>query len=152
MDRWRKQTLIVAGVVALAVVSALVIVFVMVSIVLVRGHDAAMRAGNEAATIQNMKTIAAVEAQFFNAHNRTFATIDQLARERMLSTKFKGEPVSADGYRLALKLNASATNYSLTADPVDDAHGRNHFYLEGSSTQIHQNAHGPAGPNDPANR
>ena len=47
----------------------------------VYGFKAAQRAGNETATIQNMKTIAAIEVQYFSIHNRTFATLDQLVKE-----------------------------------------------------------------------
>ncbi|HZI48540.1 MAG TPA: hypothetical protein VFD75_12145, partial [Pyrinomonadaceae bacterium] len=44
----------------------------------VMGWKAAVRSGNEAATLQNLKTIAAVEVQYFNTHKRTFGTFDQL--------------------------------------------------------------------------
>ena len=41
------------------------------------GWRAAIRSGNEAATIQNLKTIGAMEVQYFNTHKRTFGTFDQ---------------------------------------------------------------------------
>ena len=68
------------------------------------GWRAATRAGNEAATIQNMKTIAAVQIQYYNMHGRTFATFDQLTKEQFLSSKFAGNPPVADGYLYTLKL------------------------------------------------
>ena len=43
----------------------------------VYGWKAATRAGNEAATLQNLKTIAAVEIQYYNTHSRSFGTFDQ---------------------------------------------------------------------------
>src|SRR2546423_9316881 len=54
----------------------------------VYGWKAAQRAGNEAATLQNMKTIAAVEIPDYNTHNRTFGTFDQLIKAQMLTSKF----------------------------------------------------------------
>src|SRR6266852_287731 len=64
----------------------------------VYGFNAARKAGNETATQQNLKTIAAVEIQYYNTHNRTFGTFDQMIRERMLTSKFLGYPPIADGY------------------------------------------------------
>ena len=46
---------------------------------------AATRAGNEAATIQNLKTIAAVQIQYYNTHGRTFGTFDQLVNRLSVS-------------------------------------------------------------------
>jgi hypothetical protein len=114
-------------------------------------YRAAERAGNEAATIQNLKTIAVVEIQYFNTHDSTYATIDQLVREQMLSSKFAAHPPVADGYVLMLRLN-QPDNYSLAADPVDRSSGKRHFYLDSASQQIRVNPDRPAGPNDPENR
>ena len=108
----------------------------------------ARRAGNEAATIQNLKTIAAVETQYFNIHTRTYATFDQLVREEMLGRKFAGHPVIADGFVLTLKLDQQH-GYTLTADPQDRSSGKRHFYLDSASTRIRANQDGPAGPHDP---
>jgi type II secretory pathway pseudopilin PulG len=114
---------------------------------------AAQRAGNEAATIQNVKTIAAVEIQYFNTHNRTFGTFDQMVKEQMLSAKFAGNPVILDGYRLTLTLTAKTANltssYAVSADPRDESSGKRHFYLDSGSGQIHVNEDEPAGPEDP---
>jgi len=65
---------IVKGIIVAVV--ALIIVIALVAGALigagVMGWKAAQRAGNEAATIQDMKTIEAVEVQYYNTHNRTF--------------------------------------------------------------------------------
>ncbi len=107
-------------------------------------------AGNEAATIQNLKTIAAVEVQYFNTHKRTFGTFDELIKEQMVSSKFSGNPVSADGYVLELKLGGgSQSSYTITADPQDSSSGRNHFYFDSTSEQIHVNPDGRASASDP---
>jgi hypothetical protein len=141
-----RQKILIAAVafVAVLVMGVLGVFFV----VAWTGWKAAERAGNEAATIQNLKTIAAVEIQYFNTRDRTYATIDQLVREQMLSTKFAAHPPVADGYVLTLELT-KPTAYILRADPVDRSSGISHFYLDSEAMQIHRNPEGPAGPNDP---
>ena len=115
---------------------------------------AATRAGNETATIQNMKTIAAVQSQYYNTHGRTFGTVDQLVKEQMLSSKFDGNPPHADGYVLSMKVTpktpTSPTAYTLNADPDSDASGKRHFYIDSSDGTIHFNQDQAAGSNDPA--
>ena len=128
---------VLSTIIVLALVSAFSVTWV-----------AATRAGNEAATIQNLKTIAAVETQYFNIHTRTYATFDQLVREEMLGRKFAGHPVIADGFVLTLKLDQQH-GYTLTADPQDRSSGKRHFYLDSASTRIRANQDGPAGPHDP---
>jgi type II secretory pathway pseudopilin PulG len=121
--------------------------------VAVYGWRKAMKAGNETATIQNMQTIAAIEAEYFSLHNKTFATFDQLVAEKMVSAKFVGNPSVTDGYVLTLKLNASGMgpgpSYTLRGDPADGYSGEKHFYLDSSSPALHVNPDHEAGPNDP---
>ena len=131
----------------------LICLFIAVSLVLVSGHRAAERAGNEAATIQNMKTIAAVEIQYYNTHGRKFGTFEDLTREQLISGKFKGEPPIVDGYILTLTITPKAENtramYVLNADPEDNSTGTNHFFLDSSSIEIRFNPDRRAGSNDP---
>src|SRR5712692_5826883 len=119
----------------------------------VYGWKTAQRAGNEAATLQNLKTIAAVQIQFYNTHSRTFGTFDQMVKEQMLSSKFSGNPPIADGYILTLKVTpktaTSPTSYTLNADPQTDSSGTNHFYIDSTDSSIHVNATQAAGPGDP---
>lgn len=119
----------------------------------VYGWKAAQKAGNEAATMQNLKTIAAVQIQFYNTHGRTFGTFDQMIKEQMLTSKFEGNPPSPDGYIFTLKVTpktaGSPTSYTLNADPQTTGSGTNHFYLDSSDSSIHINATQPAGPGDP---
>ncbi len=119
----------------------------------VYGWKAATRAGNEAATLQNLKTIAAVEIQYYNTHSRTFGTFEQLVKEQMLSSKFSGNPPNVDGYVLNLKVvpktATSATSYTLNADPQDSGSGKNHFYMDSTDGSIHVNPDQSSGPNDP---
>jgi hypothetical protein len=117
------------------------------------GFRAATRAGYEAATLQNLKTIAAVEAQYFITHKRSFGTSDQLISEQMLNSKFSGNPAVVDGYvftlSLARKPDGASSWYKITADPQDESTGRNHFYLDSDEGRIRVNPDGQAGPTDP---
>jgi prepilin-type N-terminal cleavage/methylation domain-containing protein len=114
---------------------------------------AATRAGNEAATLQNLKTIAAVQIQYYNTHGRTFGSFEQMVKEQMLPNKFVGNPPNADGYVLTLKVTpktaTSPTSYTLNADPDSPNSGSRHFYIDSTDSAIHVNDAQPAGPNDP---
>ncbi len=142
---------IIIGVVLVAVLGLFVIGFVVGAAVV--GWKAAQRAGNEAAAQQNLKTIAAVEAQYYNTHSRTFGTIDQLIEEQMLTSKFSGNPPAADGYIFRLSIVprtlGQPSSYTLNADPQSAATGKNHFYIDSTSSTIHVNPNQPAGANDP---
>jgi prepilin-type N-terminal cleavage/methylation domain-containing protein len=119
----------------------------------VYGWRAAQKAGNEAATLQNLKTIAAVQIQYYNTHGRTFGTFDQLVKEQMLSSKFAGNPPITDGYVMTLKVTpktaTSTTSYTLNADPQDNGSGTNHFFIDSTDSSVHINQTQAAGPNDP---
>lgn len=119
----------------------------------VYGWKAATKAGDEAATQQNLKTIAATQIQYYNTHSRTFGTFDQLIKEQMLTSKFAGNPPIVDGYVLTLKVTpktaTSTTSYTLNADPQDNGSGTNHFYIDSTDSSIHLNQTQAAGPNDP---
>ena len=136
----------VAGLLALFVLGVL-------AGVAVYGWKAAQKAGDEAATLQNMKTIAAVEIQYYNTHKRTFGTFEQLIKEQMLTSKFLGDPPNRDGYVLTLKVTPSTSSqpsaYTLNADPQSWKTGRNHFYVDSTGASIHVNPDQPAGPSDP---
>jgi Tfp pilus assembly protein PilE len=142
---------ILAGIIAVVAIGVIVLCLLVGSAIY--GYRAAIRAGNEAATLQNLKTIAAVEAQYYQTHSRTFGTLHQLVSEQMLSRKFDGDPATADGYvwtLIALPGNTSlGSSYVVRADPLNREQGRNHFYLNSESNQIRVNAEQPAGPNDP---
>jgi hypothetical protein len=147
----RAKKIIIIAVVAIAIVPLSVLGVLGGAAAM--GWRAATRAGNEAATLQNLNTIAAVEAQYFITHSRSFGTLDQLIKEQMLSAKFSGNPIVADGYvftlSLARKPDGSSSWYRLTADPYDESTGRNHFYLDSDEGRIRVNPNGQAGPADP---
>ena len=152
----RAQKILIG--VALASVIGLIVIglILAVSLAAVRAHQAATRAGNEAATLQNIKTIAAVEVQYFKTHNRSYGALSDLVNEQLLSSKFAGKRGVADGYVFRLTLNidlmrepSAATSYTLSADPVDESTGRNHFYLDSTSEKIHVNPETSASASDP---
>ena len=118
------------------------------------GWKAAQREGNEAATQQNLKTIAAVEIQYYNTHSRTFGTLDQLIKEEMLTSKFSGNLPVADGYVFSLSVTPKTvsrpSSYTLNADPLSANTGRRHFYIDSESPTIHVHPDRTAGPGDPS--
>lgn len=141
-------------VIALSVVVGACVLFVLavISAAAIMGFNAATRAGNEAATVQNLKTIAAVEIQYFHTNNRTYGTLDQLITKQFLSAKFAGHPTLADGYVFTLSITRKpdgASWYKLTADPHDKSEGMNHFYVDSDNHGIHVNPARQAGPEDP---
>ena len=98
MPGWLKALLI-----AVVVLLTVAIIGVLIGGAVI-GFKAAQKAGNEAATLQDLKTIAAVEIQYFNTHNRAFGTFDQLIKDMNFDTRFSGNPPVADGYTFTLKL------------------------------------------------
>ena len=136
----------------LVLVAVMLVGLVLAGLVFVKAFSAwqiAMRAGNEAATVQNLKTIAVVETNYFYSHRRTFATFEQLVKEQMISSKFAGNPVTTDGYILTLTLTSEPPSFAITANPASAAEGSKHFYVDSVSHEIHVNSDKPAGPNDP---
>lgn len=113
----------------------------------------AVRSGNEAAAIQDMKTIAAVEVQYYNTHNRTFGSFEQLVKDGF-DARFSSIVPNVDGYVFILKVTPKTTtqpsSYVLTAVPQSDSTGNRHFYLDSNDNLIRFNADQPAGPTDPS--
>jgi hypothetical protein len=113
----------------------------------------ATRARNQAATIQNMKNIVAVETLYSTNHGGRFATFQQLVSEQLLSQKFAGDPVAMDGYVLTLTLMPCTrelpSSYELAADPPNRNDPSNHFYVDSVSGQIHISPDKPARRDDP---
>lgn len=149
MTRTKK---IVIGVVIGVLVCLFVIAGVLFGAAFI-GWKSAVRAGNEAATIQDLKTISAVEIQYYNTHGRKFGTFEDLTREKFLNERFRGEALLVDGYVLTLTINPATGNarssYVITADPLNSSTGTNHFYLDSSSNEIRVNPDRRAGPDDP---
>ena len=114
-------------------------------------------AGNEAAAIQNLRTIATEQRVYFNAKGRTnYATFDQLRDSGSLDRRFSGDAPVVEGYVYTMKLtpksSASPAFYSVNADPQQKeglgATGGRHFYIDSNVGNARANSAGPAGPND----
>jgi type IV pilus assembly protein PilA len=116
------------------------------------GWKAATRAGNEAATVQSMKTIFTAQGLYYAAHSRNFGTFEQLVKEQYLSTKFSGNLPVDSGYTFTLKVTPKTANstssYTLNADPVDEGSGTNHFFIDNTDSSIHVNPSQPAAASD----
>jgi prepilin-type N-terminal cleavage/methylation domain-containing protein len=112
--------------------------------------------GHETATIKALDTIAVVELQYYNTHNRTFGTFEQMVSEKLLDSRFSGNPPVVDGYIFTLKVTPKSTSqptsYTLNADPQQTdgmgATGKNHFYIDSTAGTKRLNPDQPAGPND----
>lgn len=144
---------VVKGIIIAAVV--LVVMIAMVVAVLVgagiSGYRAAIRKGDEAAALQDMKTISVVEIQYFNDHDRSFGTFDQLIKEQLLNQRFSTPTV--DGYVFTLtvtpRTKSQPASFALNADPQNDSTGKNHFYLDAGDSEIRVNPNRPARSTDP---
>lgn len=124
----------------------------------VTGWKAAVKAANEAAAIKTLRTIAEQQMLYYNAHQRsTFGTFDEMLKENLLDTRFKGTTPVVEGYvfqmRVIPKSTTSQPGYAVNADPqVTDgvgATGKNHFYFDSDSNTIHVNPTQPATVADP---
>jgi|ERR1044072_8426023 Tfp pilus assembly protein PilE len=139
---------------AIAVFVCLLLVTVVLAGAATIGWKAAVRAGNETAAIQTVRTIAAIERQYYNTHDRKFGTFEELVNESLLDTRFRGGVPVVDGYAYRLTINQTTSNAQstlvVTADPQDNSTGNNHFYLDSSSDEIRFNPDQTAGPSDAA--
>jgi Tfp pilus assembly protein PilE len=141
---------ILIGVTVMVLLVALTVAIL--AAVALRGWNSVQRAGNEAATLQNLKTIAAVETQYSNTHKGSYGTFAQLINEHLLSNKFAtNATTNADGYLLTLSLKENPAFYSVSAEPKDHSTGHSHFYIDSKSEGVHVNRNGPAGPSDSLN-
>jgi len=121
------------------------------------GWRAAVKSGNEAATVKALQTIETLEIQHYNSHSRNFGTFEELVKDEGLDVRFSTNPPVVDGYVFTLKVipksAAQQTTYTVNADPQQSdgigATGKNHFYVDSASGTIHVNPDQPAGPNDP---
>lgn len=121
------------------------------------GWRAAVKSGNETATIKALQTIATVQLQYYSTHNRNFGTFEQLTKEQTLDSRFASNPPIVDGYIFTLKVTPKTANqqtsYTINADPQQSdgigATGTSHFYMDSTAGTIHVNSNQPAGPNDP---
>jgi Tfp pilus assembly protein PilE len=147
-------TTLAKGIIIGAIVLILIVGVVGVVVVIgVYGWKSQRRAGNEAATIAHLRTIAVLEIQYYNTHNRNFGTFDELIKEDMLDLRFAGAAPVVDGYIFSLRLTPGTTSkpgsYTLNADPSSASTGTKHFYIDSTSGEIRVNPNQPASFSDP---
>jgi prepilin-type N-terminal cleavage/methylation domain-containing protein len=125
----------------------------------VTGWKAAVRSANEAAAVQNLRTLTQQQMLYYNSHQRTaYGTFDELVKEGVVDNKFAGSSPVVDGYIFTLKVVPKTTStppgYQINADPqVKEgvgATGRNHFYVDSDKNTIHVNKDQPASATDPS--
>ena len=117
----------------------------------------AVIAGNEAAAIQNLRTIASEQRIYYNAKGRTnYATFDQLRESGSLDKRFTGDTATVEGYVYQMKTTPKSASepsfFVVNADPLKSegigATGGRHFYVDANTSQVKANFSGPAGPDD----
>ena len=117
----------------------------------------AVRAGNEAVAVSDMRTIVNDERIFYLDH-RSYGTFEQLIASGMLDSRFNGNPPIVNGYVFMLKVAPATrnqtTSYTFNADPETDhgynATGTRHFYADSTNAIVRVNDFlQPASANDP---
>jgi prepilin-type N-terminal cleavage/methylation domain-containing protein len=122
-------------------------------------YQAITRAGNEAAAIKTLQTLAVNERLYFKQNQGNgYATFDQLISDVGLDKKFGGDAPIVSGYIFKITLKEKASGqppfYSINADPQQaeglSATGKNHYYLDATTDTVKVNKDQPAGPDDQA--
>lgn len=145
------KRILIAGV-AFVFLLAVVVVALLVSFGF-HSWKVAQREGNRAAAAQNLKMIAAVEIQYYNTHNRSFGTFDQMIADGLLDKRFSGAAPIVDGYVFTLKMTlrtpSQPSSFTLNADPETTNTGTNHFYFDSWDGRVRVNEVRPADSSDP---
>lgn len=117
-----------------------------------------IRATNQTAAIQTLKTLATVQATYYNSHNRSkYGTFPELVQDGQMDNRFNSEAPFSDGYIFTMKVTprsaGQAPTYSVNADPEQSegltASGREHYYMGSNTSTIHVNEAQPATAADP---
>jgi type IV pilus assembly protein PilE len=116
-------------------------------------YRAITRAGNEAAAIKTLQTIAVDQRLYYKQHQgNAYGTFDQLITSVDLDKRFAGDAPVVSGYIFTLKITPKASGqpafYTINADPQSDTTGRNHYYVDANSDTVRVNDQQPAGPDD----
>ena len=116
------------------------------------------RAGNETAAVQTLRTIASEQRVYYNTKGRVgYASFDQLREGGALDNRFSGDAPVVEGYIFTLKVVPKSPSgpafFSINADPQKpdgfNATGKQFYYMDSNSNEIHTNDSQPAGPDDP---
>ena len=137
----------------LMIVIAIIGILISVGVV---GWRAALRSGNEAATIETLRNIGASQTQYALAHHGEFGTFDQLISDHALDERYKGNNPVVNGYVFTMKVTPKSTtnqsDFACNADPQNSegvsATGRRHFYIDAAVSTVRENSDQPATAND----
>ena len=120
-------------------------------------YQAITRAGNEAAAIKTLQTLA-VDQRLYNKQHQgnSYGTFDQLISDVNLDKRFAGDAPVVTGYIFTVKITPKASGqpafYTINADPQKSdglgATGKNHYYVDANSDTVKVNDSQPAGPDD----
>ena len=138
----------------LMIVIAIIGILISVGVV---GWRAALRRGNEAATIETLNKIREGQASYALGHHGEFGTFDQLITDGSLDDRYKGNTPIINGYVFTMKVTPKSTtgpsNFTVNADPQNSegvaATGRRHFFIDPVVSVVRENPDQPATQNDP---
>ena len=137
----------------LMIVIAIIGILISVGVV---GWRAALRRGNEAATVETLNKIRESQASYALGHHGEFGSFDQLIADGALDERYKGNTPVINGYVFTMKvMPKSTTNQSdflVNADPQNSegvaATGKRHFYIDAAVSTVRENPDQPATAND----
>jgi prepilin-type N-terminal cleavage/methylation domain-containing protein len=140
--------------VELMIVIAIIGILISVGVI---GWRAALRRGNEAATIEALGKIREAQVSYALGHHGEFGTFDQLISDGSLDERYKGSTPLINGYIFSMKVTAKSTtqpsNFTCNADPQSAegiaATGKRHFYIDTVVSTVRENADQPATGSDP---
>lgn len=137
----------------LMIVIAIIGILISVGVV---GWRAALRSGNEAATIETLGKIGTSQVQYALGHHGEFGTFDQLIADHALDSRYVGNTPVVNGYVFTMKVIPKSTtnqsDFACNADPQNpegiNATGRRHFYIDAAVSTVRENPDQPATAGD----
>jgi prepilin-type N-terminal cleavage/methylation domain-containing protein len=137
----------------LMIVIAIIGILISVGVV---GWRAALRRGNEAATISTLEKIRESQASYALGHHGEFGSFDQMIADGALDERYKGNTPVINGYVFTMKVMPKSTtnqsDFAVNADPQNAegvaATGKRHFYIDAAVSTVRENPDQPATAND----
>ena len=137
----------------LMIVIAIIGILISVGVV---GWRAALRRGNEAATVETLGKIRESQASYALGHHGEFGSFDQMIADGALDERYKGNTPVINGFVYTMKVTPKSTtnqsDFSVNADPQNSegvaATGKRHFYIDAAVSTVRENPDQPATAND----